>query len=109
MENTYENLKLKLNVDWNNCSGEPDFSQFDGLELDGCSDFIDADGQPFTECGQGDLAQYITLYGHCRVEGGVEALHDFPKETSIDEIEAFCLALIEMNPCLSEHGLFNAV
>ena len=54
--------------------GEPDWSQFDALEIGGCAD--DGDGNTNGGLSRSE-AEFFTVYGHFR-SGGVEALTDVP-------------------------------
>jgi hypothetical protein len=86
---TYENgivLKQELFNCCTDCK-EPDWSQFDALEIDGCID----DGEGNTTPGyHRDLAEFFTVYGHLKV-GGAEALGDF------DTLDGATAAAAEMS------------
>ncbi|CAM5598910.1 hypothetical protein MAUB1S_10128 [Mycolicibacterium aubagnense] len=55
---------------------EPDWGQFDALELGGCRTEKMDDGEEFVEGGyKRSEAEFFTVYGHLR-KGGVEAVTD---------------------------------
>ncbi|MCU7800301.1 MAG: hypothetical protein KZQ70_09190 [gamma proteobacterium symbiont of Lucinoma myriamae] len=77
-----------IKINWNCCkdSIEPKWIGFNAFELAGC---IEQDGG-IERAEKDEDAHFYTLYGHC-VEGGCEALHDFPNGFSnLEVIRKIC-------------------
>jgi len=68
---------MKNETLYNCCTeyGEPEWNEFDALEIDCCASEILPDGSTWTECAPLHQAEFFTVFGHLK-EGGCEAITD---------------------------------
>ena len=76
---------------------------YDGLEIAPCAVVGSGEGREFVEVCEPAVAQFWTVYGHCRT-GGVNAFEDFPTPAAARE---FAAKLLKAYPHLQHHGLMD--
>ena len=74
---------------------------FDAIAVLPCREFMDSEGFVEWERCSPQAADFWSVFGHYRVEGGIDWLEDFPTEA---EAEAFANKLRQVYPHLSEAG-----